>query len=103
MWEMMLSWWWIRPLPTLEKKKIVNQKKFRISFGKSKSDRSKKLKFASNFLRDKAEEEEEVKFLYESKSGKSIRRSMAWSEDHEPDTISDATKPYLDELIMENR
>ena len=74
-----------------------------LCFGKSKSDRSKKLNFASNFLRDKAEEEEEVKFLYESKSGKSIRRSMAWSEDHEPDTISEATKPYLDELIMENR
>ena len=105
MWEMMLSWWWIRPLPTLDTQKIPSKNPFKIknkfSFTRKSDDRSKKLKLAAA-LRVASSEEDEVKFLYESKSGKSNRRSMVLS-DHEPDTISNATKPYLDELIMENR
>ena len=101
----MLSWWWIRPLPTLDTQKIPSKNPFKIknkfSFTRKSDDRSKKLKLAAA-LRVASSEEDEVKFLYESKSGKSNRRSMVLS-DHEPDTISYATKPYLDELIMENR
>ena len=90
----MWSWWWIRPLPTLEKKvKISFNQKLRASFRSKSSNRSKKLK-----LKDKTKlvgkEDEEVKFLYESKSGKSNRRSMVLVEQ---DTISSTyTKPYLD-------
>ena len=84
-----------------EMKNQKSEKVIKISLNtkgpEEKEEPSKKLK-----LKDKiklvGKEDEEVKFLYESKSGKSNRRSMVLVEQ---DTISSTyTKPYLD---LENR
>ena len=98
---MLSSWWWIRPLPTLDKKiKIPLNQRIRASFRYKSSNRSKKLKFKTTEIKTRQNDEanaEEVKFLYESKSGKSVRRSMVL----EADSISTYNKPYMEQ--QENR
>ena len=74
MWEIMWSWLWIKPLPSSEKMfinqkiKENNNKNYIKNWLRASLRRSKKDDKVVN-LRQKP-----VKFLYETKSGKSVRR-----------------------------
>ena len=89
MWEIMWSWWWVKPLPSEKhfiRKEYSNIKEnnnnnliknwLRASLKKRRHDTSRcKSANTTNNQNHKRSKDLQVKFLYESKSGKSLRQS----------------------------
>ena len=90
MWEIMWSWWWVKPLPSEKhfiRKEYSNIKEnnnnnnliknwLRASLKKRRHDTSRcKSVNTTNNQNHKRSKDLQVKFLYESKSGKSLRQS----------------------------
>ena len=88
MWEIMWSWWWVKPLPSekhfIRKDNNIKENNnnliknwLRASLKKrSRQSRCKSVNNNNNHKRSK----DQVKFLYESKSGKSFRQSGNYGE-----------------------
>ena len=94
MWEMMLSWWWIRPIPPTISQLISRKENNFICSGNRESSSfpsSNAWKWRKSYKKSSKKTNpsmDQVKFLYESKSGKSTRRNSLVFSKH-PDRKSD--------------
>ena len=87
MWEIMWSWWWVKPLPSekhfIRKDNNIKENNLiknwlRASLKKRRQSRCKSVNNTNN--QNHKRSKEQVKFLYESKSGKSFRQSGNYGE-----------------------